>query len=299
MATVLVTGATGFVGHHLVPALVDEGHIVRCLVRQSSDTSVLPEDAVDFAIGDVTKPTGLAVACEGCDGIVHLVGIIAETGSATFERIHVTGTRNIIDAGREAGVKRVLYVSGLGAGPKAQARYHKTKWQAEEIVRKSGMAWTILRPSIIVGEGDGFTASILGLFRKGPFVPIAGDGRMQLQPIYIDDLCRCLAWCLAHPESAGQAYEIGGPEHLTFEKMVDEVARLKGVRKRKVHVPMAAVRAFAGLQERFSSRPDITRDQLKMMAKDNVCDPDVLRKVFGFPGTPYRQALGTFLKAGR
>ena len=298
---VLVTGATGFVGRHLVRRLCSDGQPVRCLVRPDSDCSVLPVGDVEIAQGAVTDRGSLVDAMNGIEAVVHLVGIIVERGPATFEAVHVSGTGNVVAAAVQAGVRRFVYVSALGTGPRAAARYHRTKWQAEELVRGGAEAahlpyeWSIIRPSIIFGEGDGFTRSIRALLHKGPFIPIAGSGRTRLQPIFIDDLTACIAWCLTHEEAVGQTYEVGGPDLLTFERLVDLVAQQLAVRKRKLHVPMPLMFLIACAQEVLAREPEVTVDQLRMMEEDNVCEPTVLMDTFGIQPTRFEDGLKAFL----
>jgi len=298
---ILVTGATGFVGRHLVTRLCSDGHEVRCLVRPGSDRSVLPADAVEFVAGDVTDRSSLSRAAAGAEAIVHLVAIIVERGDATFESIHVNGTRNVVAAAQQAGVGRLLYVSNLGTRPQAISRFHRTKWQAEKLIRGGAEAadraygWTIVRPSIIFGEGDGFTRSVISLLRKGPLIPLPGSGRTRLQPMFIDDLTACIAWCLAHDEAVGQTYEVGGPEHLTFERIVDIVAGRLGIGKPKLHVPMPLMFLLAYAQEVLAREPEVTVDQLKMMSEDNVCEPGVLKDTFGIEPTRFEDGLSGFL----
>lgn len=294
---VLVTGATGFVGRHLVPALVAAGQHVRCLMREGSDRSRLPEGQVECFAGDVASGEGLQDACHGADAVIHLVGIIAERGDATFDRVHVGGTRNVVEAAQASGVGHLIYLSGLGSGPGAESDYHRTKWQAEELCQGSGLGWTVVRSSIVVGHGDGFTPILRGLLRKGPFTPVAGSGQVKMQPIYVGDLVKCLLWCLEHEGAKGQTYEVGGPGQLSFEEMLDVVARLEGVRKPKLHIPMPAMRLIAAVQEEFLSQPDITRDQLRMMQVDNTCEPDVLKRVFGIDPVTYEEAVREALGA--
>src|SRR5262245_57525096 len=156
MQRVFVTGGTGFVGKHVVRALLARGFLVRCLVRPGSENDLRGFESIDRVPGDVLRPDGLAPSMEGCAAVVHLVGIIRERRSRglTFERLHTQATRNMLALAHAAGIRRYVQMSALGTRPGARSRYHRTKWEAEEAVRASDLEWTIFRPSIIFGRGD-------------------------------------------------------------------------------------------------------------------------------------------------
>src|SRR5260370_171617 len=170
MHRVFITGARGFVGGGVVQALRADGHVVRCLVRRGSEPLLKGLGAVERVEGDVLIRRTLDVAVAGCDAVIHLVGIIRERPALaeTFERLHVDATLNVLAAASGAGVRRVLHMSALGTRPGARARYHQTKWRAEEAVRSSGLDWTIFRPSIVYGHGDGFVTGLAPMVRRPP-----------------------------------------------------------------------------------------------------------------------------------
>ena len=150
---ILVTGATGFIGSNLVRRLAAEAKPVRALVRDAEKARRVLGPDVETITGNIAEPVSLARAAEGADTIIHLVGIIQEARGATFEGIHVRGTENILAAAVRAGARRFVFQSALGTRPNAPSRYHQTKWRAEELVRASGLSWTILRPSLVYGPG--------------------------------------------------------------------------------------------------------------------------------------------------
>src|SRR5262245_38217408 len=158
MQRIFVAGATGFVGRSVVRALLARGFLVRWLVRHGSERLLKGVESIDRVPGDVLRPEGLVACAEGCAAIVNLGGIIREhrARGVTFERLHVQATANLLRVAREAGVKRYVQMSALGARPDARSSYHRTKSRAEEAVRDSGLQWTIFRPSIIFGPGDAF-----------------------------------------------------------------------------------------------------------------------------------------------
>ena len=154
---ILVTGGMGFVGSHLIRQMRKQGLHVRALVRNPEKAKELKELKVELIPGDIADRDALDDAAAGVERVIHLVGIIQEAHGATFQGVHVEGTRNLIAAAKKAGVRHFLYQSALGTRPAAKSEYHRTKWQAEELVRASGIPFTILRPSLIYGPGDQFT----------------------------------------------------------------------------------------------------------------------------------------------
>jgi uncharacterized protein YbjT (DUF2867 family) len=275
MREVFVTGATGFVGHAVLQRLCADGHVVRCLVRHGSEKRLHGFGAIARIEGDVLVRRGLEEGMAGCDAVIHLVGIIRERPAAgmTFERVHVEGTRNVLDAARAAGVQRYLHMSALGTRPAAASRYHRTKWAAEEAVRASGLPWTIFRPSIIYGRGDGFVSMLASMVRRTPAVPVIGSGRQRLQPVAVEQVARGFVGALERPATIKQIYEVGGPEPVTMLELLDLIGRALGRRRvRKVHVPLGVMTPLAKLLHRLPGFP-ITPDQLLMLGEDSVCDP--------------------------
>jgi len=283
---ILVTGGTGFVGSRIVARLASEGAKVRVLARSRADVP-----GADLVQGDVRDLSAVVQAARGCDAIIHLVGIIREMGDATFRRAHVDGTRTVIQACHEAGVSRLLHMSALGARPGARSKYHRTKWEAEELVRGSGLAATIFRPSVIFGPRSGFITEIRKLLHQGPVILIVGSGMSLLQPVWIDDVASCFLSALSKPGTSGQSYELGGPEALGFEQLVDLVAEADGVTKPKIHLPPRLIGPAAAVLGRIWSRFPITSDQLAMLLEDSVCDITAMVQTFGIEPASLRDHL--------
>ncbi len=198
---VFVTGATGFVGRAVVHALCAHGHSVRCLVRRGSEHDLRGFEAIERVEGDVLARRGLEEGIAGCDTLIHLVGIIREHPAAgvTFERLHTQATVRVLEAATAAGARRFIHMSALGTRPAARARYHATKWAAEEAVRASGLPWTIFRPSIIYGPGDGFVTMLARIVRRLPIVPVFGSGGSRLQPVSLRVVAEGFARALDQP----------------------------------------------------------------------------------------------------
>jgi uncharacterized protein YbjT (DUF2867 family) len=273
---ILITGGTGFIGRHLVARMASEGEQMRVLARHRAEVP-----GAEIVRGDVTEPSSLAAAVQGCSAVIHLVGIIRESRSASFHRVHAEGTRNVIAACLGSGVRRLLHMSALGVRERAASRYHRSKWEAEQLVRQSGLDFTIFRPSIAFGEGDAFLPTIRSLVAVPPVIPIIGPGTALLQPVSVEDIVSCFVGALRKDETVGQTYELGGPETYGFEQLIDLVADTEGIEKLKVHLPLWLMRPAAAILSRLSSRFPLTPDQLTMLLEDNCCDITAMRRTFG------------------
>ncbi len=292
---ILVTGGTGFVGVHLIRLLRGDGVPVRAMVRDPDRAQPLRELGVDLVQGDIADKSSLEKAAAGVERVVHLVGIIQETGRATFSAVHVEGTRNLLEASRKSGVRHFFYQSALGTRPGARSRYHRTKWNAEELVRASGMAFTILRPSLIYGPGDQFTIRLSELIRTSPVLPVIGTGKSRIQPIFIGDVVSCIRKIVTTGSFFNKVYEIGGPEQLTYEEVTVAIADALGVRRPLVHMPLFFMKTAARVLEAVLPRPPVTADQLIMLQEDNVCSLRDIRDAFGIEPVKFSDGLRAFI----
>jgi len=293
---VFVTGATGFVGRTVIQALRAEGYVVRCLVRRGSERDLRGVGAIERVEGDVLSPQTLEEGMAGCDAVVHLVGIIREhvPTNTTFYRVHVQGTSNVVAAAASVGVRRYIHMSALGAREGARSRYHQTKWAAEEAVHACSLPWTIVRPSVIYGRGDGFVSLLVWVVRRLPVVPLIVGGR--LQPVPVEQVAQGVARALSRPSAVKQTYEVGGPDRVTLGELVDLIGKVLGRRRiLKFNVPRVVVRVATRALHRLPYFP-LTPDQLLMLEEDNVCDPAPFFSTFGLAPLPLatglRQLLG-------
>ncbi|HET7094900.1 MAG TPA: NAD-dependent epimerase/dehydratase family protein [Thermomicrobiales bacterium] len=280
---ILITGGTGFVGAAIRAALRDRP--ARLLVRDWRDVARLAGPNVEVVAGDITRPDTLAAACDGCEAVIHLVAIIAEQKGATFDEVIRQGTVNVADAARAAGARRLLHMSALGTRNDPRFPYFEAKWQAEQAVMGSGIPWTIFRPSIIFGPGDEFINTLARLVKAAPAIPVAGNGRNAFQPVAVDDVAAAFVHALDDPATAGHIYDIGGGKIYTYDQLLDAIARKLGVRKRKVHLPISAIRAAVALSRPLPKalRPPVTDAQLKMLAIDNCSNQSATAELAGHP----------------
>ena len=303
---VLITGGTGFVGTHLVNRLLQGGHQVAVLARTRAKTRNRFNRPVEAVSGDVLDRESLAAAAAGRDALIHLVGIIHERGPQTFDRMHREAAENAVAAAEHAGVKRYLHMSAMGSADGAPSEYARTKAAGEKAVRASRLDWTIFRPSIIFGPGDGFVNLLAPLVRNNPgFIPVIGPGTTRLQPVSVFDVARVFAAALEKPEASGRTYEVGGPEALSLNEMYREIAVAVGKPgKPLLHFPIWYGRLLASGFEALARRgvlesPPLTRDQLRSLSVDNTAD--VSQTVADFPGEWRRFGPGIreYLSHGR
>jgi NADH dehydrogenase len=283
---IFLTGSTGFIGGHMLRRLLEDGHRVRALVRnpESERARVPPgfdhDGNVEYLRGDVVSGAGLDKAVEGCEAVVHLVGIIQEKGSNTFQAVHHIGTRNVVQAARRSAIRRFVHMSALGVRPDGIAAYQMTKWKGEEEVRQSGIAFCILRPSLVFGPGDGFVTEMMDVMKKAPlFRPVPGDGSPKFRPILVDDVTYCFSKALTEAAATNQTIELGGADELTLDEVLAEIARCAGVRKPAVHIPLSLMFVAAALTS-FLAKPPVTADQLRMLREGSTCDIGPMKRIF-------------------
>lgn len=288
---ILVTGGTGFVGTRVVNLLRAEGRRVRCLVRDPERATTLERLGCELAAGDVTDAAAVEAAAAGCDAVVHLVAII-HGSPGDFERVMVRGTEHVVEAAREAGVRRLVLMSALGVGEdtKDLVPYYGAKWAMEQTVKGSGLEYVILRPSFVFGPHGGAIGEFARIVRYSPVIPVMAGAR-RIQPIDVDDVALSVVRAVDVPEAANRTFELGGPEVLTWNELWARLAAAMGKRRRTVHVPTRLVRLPAAALERLP-KPPVTRDQLTMLeAGDSVCDSSEAIQVFGLTLTPLAEQL--------
>jgi len=289
---ILVTGATGFVGGHVVGALRRAGQQVRCLVRDLR-TAAKPELAgCELAEGDMTEPRSLASAVDGAECVVHLVAI-RQGKHEQFERIMSRGTRDLVGAAQEAGVRRFVLMSALGVAERTKdlVPYYRAKWEMEEAVEGSSIPFVIFRPSFVFGADGGILPTFRKLAKLAPVTPIVGSGTQRLQPIWADDVAAYFVRAV-DGVGTGMTFELGGPDVVSWNELWERLKTALGVRRPSVHVPMGLMRLNALVTERLPGDVPLTRDLLKMMeAGDNIVADDAAAQTFALPLVPLDEQL--------
>ena len=283
---VLVTGATGFVGRQVIKALCSRDLEVRCLVHTPGRESVLEGQLVDVHYGSVRDPAALNAAFYNVDAVVHLVAIIREKGTATFDNVNRLATQNVVEAAKNQEVKHFVHVSAIGAADNPRYPYLHSKWKAEQAVIKSGIPYTILRSSLMFGAGDEFTNPLAALVRVFPGVPLAGSGRNRFQLISVEDVARCATEAVVREQFKNKNIEIGGPDHLSYNDIVDIISHTLQKRRIKVHIPVMLMRPVVKVMEALMSTPPVSSQQLRMLPVPNITQIDNVEKQFGFKPRP-------------
>ena len=284
--TVLVTGANGFVGGHVVHAMRADDRPVRALVRdRRKGGERLQAWGCEVVQGDLTKPDTLKAAVAGCDTIVNLVAI-RQGKAEQFQRVMVDGTRHLLAAAHEAGVHRFVHMSALGVSEETKdlVPYYNAKWEMEHDVKSAGLPYVIFRPSFIFAKDGGILPTFVKLARATPVTPIIGSGRQRIQPIWADDVGTYFSKAVDLEEATDHVFELGGPDAVSWNEFWERVKRVRGMKRPSVHVPTAIMRANALVTERLPGNIPLTRDLLKMLeAGDNVVTDTSAVEIFGLP----------------
>jgi NADH dehydrogenase len=290
---VFITGGTGFVGREVVRQLLAAGHEPVCLVRPGSEGKLPTRQRLEIRHGDVTEPASLDGALRGCQAVIHLVGIIREfpERGVTFDRLHRQATANLVAAAEAQQVMRFLHMSSNGVGEKAATGYYRSKWQAEQILRGSGLGWTIFRPSVIFGAEDDFCNRLAELVRRLPVVPVIGDGRYLIAPVAVEDVAAGFVAALATPASEGRIYSVCGLESYSFDELLNQIGRALGrSRVSKAHHPLFLAKPLVASLQFLPGFP-LTSDQLTMLVAGNVCDPQPWMADFAIQPRPFAETI--------
>lgn len=293
---IVVLGGTGFVGSLMVPRLHADGHRITVLSRNRElhrDLGVLPRVSVENA--DVYDLQALTRKFAGADAVINLVGILNESGSdgSGFQKAHVELTEKVIAACKAAGVPRILHMSALRAGEGA-SHYLRTRFEAESRVRDARLDWTIFRPSVIFGRGDGLFFRFASLLRFAPVLPLA-RADAKFAPVHVGDVAEAFARSLAHPHSIGHIYELFGPRVISLREIVQWTAELIGKRPLIIGLPDVLGTMQARIGEWLPGKP-ISRDNFRSLSIDSIGERDGLGEL-GIVSTPMELIVPAMLGA--
>lgn len=274
MKTVAVIGGTGFLGRHVVPALLQAGWEARALSRRNGC------DATRIDPG----------ALRGCDAVVNLAGIKREQGGQTFRSVHVDLVARLAEAMKAAGVRRLVHISVVVARSDEDLAYHDTKWQGEEVVRASGLDWTILRPGVIYGAGDDLLSHLALMIHAAPLFPVVNAGMAPMMPVHAGDVAAGVVGALRNPASAGKTYDLVGPDRLVLRDVVARTAEALGRPVWILPTPAVLMAPAVAVMEKVMARPLSTRAQLAMLVEGLPGDASAARSELGFDPAPFEPA---------
>lgn len=292
--TILLTGATGFIGRRLA-ARLERAWTVRCLVRDAARARALLPAGVELVVGDMTDAASLKTAAAGAAAVVHLAA--RKSDEADIVAVNVGGARSLVEACRAAGLSRVINIGSQAARMARRGDYGETKAQSDEILGASGLAVTTLLPSVVYGPKDpGVFGKLARVTAAAPVVPVIGDGQARYQPVHVDDLCALIEACLGATATVGKTYSVGGPDAITLEGLIDLVGARQGRKPLKVHLPGWAALLIARVMALFFASPPLSRSNV-LGALQSVPDADygALFAELGLRARPLAEGLADSL----
>lgn len=292
---IAITGGSGFIGHHLAQRLADAGHELVLLSRTRLGSG--PENQ-KFVMSDLSDTTVLAEAFVGCDAVAHCAGINREIGEQTYLKVHVEGTRNVVEAAKQAGVHKVMLMSFLRARPDCRSGYHESKWAAEEIVRNSGLDYTIVKAGMVYGLGDHMLDHLSHALHTFPVFAMVGLKEKGIRPLAVEDLIKVMEASLVKGRLPRQTIAVTGAEELLLSEAVRRVAAVTGNKILLVRAPVWFHYAMSHFWERTMKIPLVAGAQVRILAEGVVepslpCDPLPydLKPTRSFTGDQIRKGL--------
>ena len=294
---ILVTGAAGFAGSRIIHRLVEQGEQPRALVRSAGQArGRLPAEGAELIVGDTTRLDTLGPAVAGVDTIIHCAFITAnrkEGRGVNYYQTNVVGTNNLIAAARKAGVRRIVELGGLGTQHSSPSSYMETRYRADEALKSSGLAWSILGPSVQFGQGSAFFKGLADLIRSVPLItPVIGTGNLRFQPIWVEDVVTCILKMAQEPENYdGKVIEVGGPEIYTYNEILDMLMLAMGLSRFKMPSPKPLAALGARVMEQVLPNPPITPAAIELFDFENTTALDSVSYHFGFQPMSWRDYL--------
>ena len=275
MKKAVIFGGTGFLGRRVVRRLLDQAYVVRVASRHPERAKSLfstDPPMLELVRADIAEVASIREAVRDAFAAVNAVSLYVERGNQTFHSVHVDAAERLARLAREAGVARLVHVSGIGADPASPSPYIRSRGEGEHAVRAAFPEAAIIRSAVMFGPDDAFLTPLTGLLRKLPLLPVFGRGDTRLQPVHVEDIGEALARIIDAPQ-AQALYELAGPRVYTYRELLEAISSHLGLRRAFVPVPFGIWQAFAYLAE-LLPRPPFTRNQVELMRVDNVASPD-------------------------
>lgn len=263
---IAITGATGFVGSHLTRRLESEGHGLVLVSRNPV------KDDARMVASDLSGVERLTRLFQGCNAVAHCAGINRETGKQTYERVHVRGTRNVVEAAKRAGVEKIVLMSFLRARPQCGSEYHESKWEAEEIVRNSGLDYTVVKAGVVYGRGDHMLDHLSHALHTFPVFGLVGLKEKSIRPLAVEDLVHVMRAALVDRRMKRQTVAVIGPEEIFLSEAVRRVAEVVGKQPLMVPLPVFCHRLLARAFELTMNIPLTSVAQVRILS-DGVVEP--------------------------
>ena len=290
---ILVTGGNGYVASYTITQLKKHTtQPIRALIRNESQSAKIREQGAEPFIGDVTDPESLKRACEGVDRIIHLAAVNRDKGTVTMQRVNAEGTINLVNAAKNAGVKHIVQVVGLGADANRPYPLASSQGIGVDYLMKSGVPYTILEASVIFGAGDEFLNTLAGLARIPPVMIVPGDGQSRFQPIAAQDVAACAVKSLSLPAALNQRLQICGSEIFTLEQIIDAIMAEMGIRRIKMKMPVPVLKIAVNIMDKTLPKPPVTPSLLAQIGVDNVATNNTTESVFGIKPIKLKEGIG-------
>ena len=290
---ILVTGGNGYVASYTITQLKkNTTEPIRALIRNESQSAKIREQGAEPFIGDVTDPESLKRACEGVDRIIHLAAVNRDKGTVTMQRVNAEGTINLVNAAKNAGVKHIVQVVGLGADANRPYPLASSQGIGVDYLMTSGVPYTILEASVIFGAGDEFLNTLAGLARIPPVMIVPGDGQSRYQPIAAQDVAACAVKSLSLPAALNQRLQICGSEIFTLEQIIDAIMAEMGIRRIKMKMPVPLLKIAVNIMDKTLPKPPVTPSLLAQIGVDNVATNNTTESVFGIKPIKLKEGIG-------
>jgi uncharacterized protein YbjT (DUF2867 family) len=278
---ILLLGTTGLLGGPVLRCLLERKLEVRAFTRGSSDwknasISDLRRRGVEIVLSDVNDTDKFREAMSGCQTIINLIGTFHQKGTATFESIHVETVENLIANAKEFGVQRVLHVSCLGASEYSSSEYLRTKWESEQLIKKSGLYWTIFKPSFLFSDKCSLLEWLKPLIKCPLIMPVVGSGLNEIQPVFVEDVAQCIVDSIYDKSSVGKVFELGGPQIYTMGDLMELVRRELKLKGPPVQIPRPLIELLFKFSAQAGSVGGRIIDLLPLLTADSVCTENAL-----------------------
>ncbi|MCK5282272.1 MAG: NAD-dependent epimerase/dehydratase family protein [Nanoarchaeota archaeon] len=289
---ILVTGAAGFIGRSLVKKLTKKDYKIKAFVLEGDkEVEKIKDLQLEIVYGNILKPETIENALEGVDIVIHLAALVGSPDRALCHKINSEGTKNVIDVCKEGGVKRIISATSVAATFHHLGAYGKTKLESEKMLLSSGLDVTLIRPTLVYGREGMEFKKVVDFVKKFPVVPMVGGGNALKAPVYVDDVAEVIVNILESDGTIGKVYATGGPDVVTFNKLIYMIGETLGKKKPIVHIPKWTCKILANILNLVTKTPPITPDQVLEIDEDAIVDNTETIIKFKYRPTKLKEGL--------